>query len=198
MAQAAEQVGSRLRFVPTLLAGAYVIEQQRHVDERGFFARTWCAEEFLAQGLEGGLAQCSVSFNRRRGTLRGLHYQAPPHAEAKLVRCTRGALYDVAVDLRPDSPTFRRWIGVELSEEDGRGLYIPRGFAHGFYSLADDTEILYQISTPYCPEAARGIRWNDPLFAVSWPGPVEVMAPRDRECPDIDAGQLQELRGLLR
>jgi dTDP-4-dehydrorhamnose 3,5-epimerase len=119
-----------VRFVPTQLAGTYLIEQERHADDRGFFSRTWCAEEFARQGLEPGLAQCSVSFNRRRGTLRGLHYQAPPFAEAKLVRCTRGAIYDVALDLRPDSPTFRDWIGVELDARDGRALYVPRGLAH--------------------------------------------------------------------
>jgi dTDP-4-dehydrorhamnose 3,5-epimerase len=185
-----------VRFVPTPLAGAYVIEQERHVDERGFFARTYCAQEFRDHGLEPGLAQCSVSFNHRRGTLRGLHYQAPPFAEVKLVRCTRGALYDVTVDLRPDSPTFRRWFGVELMEDAGRALYIPRGFAHGFYALADATELAYQISAPYAPESARGIRWNDPLHDVAWPGPVEVMAPRDRDYPDVALDRLEELRGL--
>jgi dTDP-4-dehydrorhamnose 3,5-epimerase len=185
-----------LRFVHTSLAGVYVVEQQRHVDERGFFARTWCAEEFADQGLEGGLAQCSVSFNPRRGTLRGLHYQAPPFAEAKLVRCTRGAIYDVALDLRPDSPGFRKWVGVELTEDDGRALYVPRGFAHGFYSLADATEVSYQISAPFRSEAARGVRWDDPLHCVGWPGPVEVIAPRDREYPDVDPATLHELRGL--
>lgn len=186
-----------MRFLPTSLAGAYVIEQERHADERGFFARTWCAQEFAEHGLEPALAQCSVSFNQRRGTLRGLHYQAPPFAEAKLVRCTRGALYDVAVDLRPDSPTFRRWVGLELTEDDGRALYIPRGFAHGFYALADATEVAYQISTAHQPEAARGVRWNDPFHGVTWPGPVAVIAPRDRDYPDVSLDRLQELRGLL-
>ena len=185
-----------MRFVPTQLAGTYLIEQERHADDRGFFSRTWCAEEFARQGLEPALAQCSVSFNRRRGTLRGLHYQAPPFAEAKLVRCTRGAIYDVAVDLRPDSPTFRGWIGVELEAHNGRALYIPRGLAHGLYVLADDTEVEYQISTPYEPGAARGVRWDDPFHAVSWPGPVEVIAARDREYPDLDPSGLRELRGL--
>jgi dTDP-4-dehydrorhamnose 3,5-epimerase len=185
-----------LRFLPTALAGAYVIEQERHADERGFFARTWCAQEFERNGLEPTLAQCSVSFNHRRATLRGLHYQAPPFAEVKLVRCTRGALYDVAVDLRPDSPTFRRWVSVELTEDNGRALYIPRGFAHGFYTLVDGTEVAYQISTPYRPEAARGLRWDDPFHGVVWPGPVEVIAPRDRDYPTVDLDRLQELRGL--
>jgi dTDP-4-dehydrorhamnose 3,5-epimerase len=185
-----------VRFLPTSLAGVVLIEPERHHDERGFFARSWCAEEMAAQGLEGELAQCSVSFNYRRGTLRGLHYQAPPFAEVKLVRCTRGAVYDVAVDLRPDSPTFRGWVGVELTEDDGRALYIPRGFAHGFYALADASEVAYQISAPYRPEAARGVRWNDPFHAARWPGPVAVIAPRDRDYPDLDASRLQELRGL--
>jgi dTDP-4-dehydrorhamnose 3,5-epimerase len=185
-----------VRFVPTKIAGAWLIEQDRHADERGFFARTWCAREFEEHGLEPGMAQCSVSFNLRRGTLRGLHYQAPPFAEAKLVRCTRGALFDVAVDLRPDSPTFRGWVGVDLTEGNGRGLYVPRGFAHGFLTIADSTEVAYQISTPYNPESARGIRWNDPFHTVAWPAPVEVIAPRDRDYPDIEEASLQELRGL--
>jgi dTDP-4-dehydrorhamnose 3,5-epimerase len=185
-----------VRLQPTDLPGAYVIEQERHADERGFFARTWCAQELSARGLEAALAQCSVSFNRRRGTLRGLHYQAPPHAEVKVVRCTRGAVYDVAVDLRPDSPSFRRWTAAELTADNGRALYIPRGFAHGLYVLADDTEVTYQISAPYAPEAARGLRWDDPFLGVDWPGPVEVIAPRDREFPDADAHRLEELRGL--
>jgi dTDP-4-dehydrorhamnose 3,5-epimerase len=185
-----------VRFVPTSLVGAYVIEQERHADERGFFARTWCADELARQGLEPGLAQCSVSFNRRRRTLRGLHYQAPPFAEVKIVRCTRGALYDVAVDLRPDSPTFGQWVGVTLTEDDGRALYVPRGFAHGLYTLADETEAAYQISAPYHPEAARGVRWNDPFHGVTWPGPVEVISSRDREYPDVAPERLEELRGL--
>lgn len=185
-----------MRFVPTSLAGAYLIEQERRADERGFFARTWCAGEFEDHGLDPGLAQCSVSYNRSRGTLRGLHYQAPPFAEVKLVRCTRGALFDVAVDLRPDSPTFQRWVGHELTEDNGRALYIPRGFAHGFLTLADATEIEYQISTPHAPETARGIRWDDPFFGITWPGPVEIIAPRDRDYPDIEMTQLQDLRGL--
>ncbi|HEV7498602.1 MAG TPA: dTDP-4-dehydrorhamnose 3,5-epimerase [Vicinamibacteria bacterium] len=185
-----------MRFVETILTGAYILEQERHADDRGFFARTWCERELREQGLEAALAQCSVSFNRHRGTLRGLHYQVPPFAEAKIVRCTRGAVYDVAVDLRPDSRTFRRWLGVELAEDDGRALYIPPGLAHGFYALADATEVEYQISSPYVPEAARGVRWDDPLFGVAWPGPVKVIAPRDRDYADVDPAFLQPLRGL--
>jgi dTDP-4-dehydrorhamnose 3,5-epimerase len=186
-----------VRFLPTVVAGAYVVEPERHLDERGFFARTWCAREFAERGLEPALSQCSVSYNHRRGTLRGLHYQAPPFAEVKLVRCTRGALYDVAVDLRPDSPTYRRWVGVELTADGGQALYVPRGVAHGFYALADATEAAYQISSPHEPAAARGVRWNDPLLGLAWPGPVAVVAPRDRDYPDLDESELQNLCGLL-
>jgi dTDP-4-dehydrorhamnose 3,5-epimerase len=185
-----------MRFVPTALSGAIVVEQERHADERGFFARTWCAEEFARHGLEAALTQCSVSFNHRRGTVRGLHYQAPPYAETKLVRCTRGAVYDVAVDLRPDSPTFRGWIGVELTEDDGRALYVPRGFGHGFYALSDRAEVTYQISAPYHPEAGRGVRWDDPFHGIRWPGSVEVLSRRDGEYADVRPEQLDELRGL--
>jgi len=173
-----------VRFVPTTLAGVYVIEQERHVDDRGFFARTWCAQELAEHGLEPGSAQSSTSFSHSRGTLRGLHYQAPPFAEVKLVRCTRGAVFVVAVDLRPDSPDFRRWLGVELTAETGRALYVPRGFAQGYLTLDDATEVAYHISTPYHPELARGVRWNDPVFGIEWPfAPVEISA-RDAEYPD--------------
>ena len=184
-----------LGFVATSLPGLFVIEQQRHEDERGFFARTWCSRELAEHGLDPRLAQCSVSFNRRRGTLRGMHYQAPPHAEVKIVRCARGRLFDVAVDLRPDSSTFRKWIGAELSPENGRGLYIPEGFAHGFLTLADETEVEYAISVEYSPAHARGVRFDDPLLAIDWPAPIEVIAARDREYPDLTAERLEELRG---
>lgn len=174
-------------FVPTPLAGAWVVEPERVGDERGFFARTWCAETFAAQGLNPALAQCSVSFNERRGTLRGMHYQAAPHAEAKLVRCTRGALWDVVVDLRPDSPTFRQWFGAELTADNRRMLYVPEGFAHGFQTLEDETEVFYQISVPYVPGAGRGVRWDDPAFGIQWPHADErVMSDRDRGYPDFD------------
>jgi dTDP-4-dehydrorhamnose 3,5-epimerase len=185
-----------MRFADTAITGVYLIEQERHADERGFFARTWCAQELRRRGLETRLAQCSVAFNHRRGTLRGLHYQVPPHVEVKIVRCTRGALYDVAVDLRPDSPSFRRWVGVELTPDNGRALYIPRGCAHGCQTLSDMTEVAYAISASYNPEAARGVRWNDPYFGVEWPLPVEVIAPRDRDYADVDLRRLQELCGL--
>jgi dTDP-4-dehydrorhamnose 3,5-epimerase len=185
-----------LNFVATSIPGVYVLEPQRHQDDRGFFARTWCPRELSEHGLDPGLAQCSVSFNRSRGTLRGMHYQAPPFAEAKIVRCTRGRLFDVAVDLRPGSNTFRRWIGAELTPENGRGLYIPEGFAHGFLTLADATEVAYYISVEYSPGHARGVRFDDPLLSIEWPAPIEVIAPRDREYPDLSAERLEELRGL--
>ncbi len=185
-----------MRFVPADLDGAFVIEQERHADERGFFARTWCADELAERGLESRLAQCSVSFNHRRGTLRGMHYQAPPFAEVKLVRCSRGALFDVAVDLRPGSATFREWFGVELSADNGRALYLPRGFAHGFITLADATEVSYQISAPFRAECARGVRYDDPLVGIAWPERVEVIAARDRDYPDLTLDRLEELRDL--
>ncbi len=185
-----------MRFEPTAVAGVLVVEQERHQDERGFFARTWCADELSARGLDPRLAQTSVAFNHVRGTLRGLHYQAPPHAEVKLVRCTSGVLFDVAVDLRPDSRTFRRWVGVELTPENGRALYIPAGCAHGCQTLADRTEVLYHISAPHHPASARGARWDDPAFGIEWPLPVAVIAARDRDYPDLDPASLDVLRGL--
>ena len=185
-----------MRFLPTSLVGTFLIEQERHVDARGFFARTWCADEFARHGLAAELAQCSTSYNQRRGTLRGLHYQAPPFAEHKLVRCTRGALFDVALDLRPESSTFKSWVGFELTPENGRALYVPPGVAHGFYCLSDDTEAAYQMSIPHRPESARGVRWNDGFHKVLWPGEVAVIAERDRDYPDFDAVRLEELRCL--
>lgn len=164
-------------FRETELAGAFVIDPERFEDGRGYFARTWCRDEFAAHGLSTALVQCNTSFNARRGTLRGMHYQAEPHAEVKLVRCTRGAIFDVIVDVRPGSPTRHRWVGVELTPEDGRALYIPAGFAHGFQALADATEVAYQMSEFFHPEAARGLRWDDPKLAIAWPlGPVNVSA----------------------
>jgi len=185
-----------VRFVPSPLPGVYVIEPERHVDERGYFARTWCADELAAHGLESVLAQCSVSFNQRKGTLRGLHYQAPPFAEVKLVRCVRGALFDVAVDLRPDSQSFRKWFGIELTPENGHALYVPRGFGHGFLTLADETEVSYQISVRYSPPSARGVRYDDPFFGIRWPAKVEAIAARDRDYPDVTVAALLELREL--
>jgi dTDP-4-dehydrorhamnose 3,5-epimerase len=172
-------------FKGTDIDGLWVIEPERHEDERGFFARTWDPDEFAERGLNPELAQCSISFNRARGTLRGLHYQAAPHEEAKLVRCTSGAIFDVALDLRPDSSTFRDWFGVELSAENRLALYIPEGCAHGFLTLADDSEVHYQISQAYVPDAGRGVRWNDPAFAIRWPGEVVVINDRDRSYADF-------------
>jgi len=174
-----------MRFRETPVAGSYVVEPERMEDARGFFARTFAADEFAARGLDARVDQCSTSFNAKRGTLRGLHYQAAPHGEAKLVRCTRGAIYDVAVDLRPDSESFRRWHGTELTADNGRMFYIPVGMAHGFQTLEDGAEIHYQISVPYVPGAARGVRWDDPAFAIAWPDcPERLVSPRDQGFPD--------------
>lgn len=172
-------------FKGTLVEGVVEIAVEYQVDERGLFGRTWCRKEFGEAGLRPDVVQCSISFNYRRGTLRGLHYQAAPHAEAKLVRCTRGAMYDVAVDLRPDSPTFCRWTAAELTAENRRALYIPEGCAHGFLTLEDNTEVFYQMSEFYHPEAARGVRWNDPAFGIVWPAEVTVISERDRSYPDF-------------
>lgn len=174
-----------MRFVETEIAGVTVVELERQEDERGFFARVWCREELAAQGLTGELAQCSVSRNPRAGTLRGMHFQRAPHEEAKLVRAMRGAIFDVVVDLRPGSETRGRWLGVELDAESGRGLYVPEGVAHGFQTLADDTDVLYLISAAYAPDAAGGVRWDDPAFGIAWPPAAErVISERDRSWPD--------------
>ena len=172
-----------MKFTETILNGAFVIEPERIEDERGFFARTFCHREFEDHDLKPNLLQCSVSFNRKRGTLRGMHFQVAPHAETKLVRCTRGAIYDVVLDLRPQSATFRRWVAVELSAENGLMLYIPEGLAHGFQTLADNAEVFYQMTDYYAPEFTRGVCWNDPAFAIKWPMPPEVISDKDREHP---------------
>ena len=174
-------------FSETKLSGAFVVEPERLGDERGFFARSWSRREFEGRGLDARLVECDVSFNRRRGTLRGMHYQAAPHGQAKLVRCTRGAIYDVIVDLRPGSETFRHWVGFELSADNGRMLYVPEEFAHGFQTLTDDSEVFYQMSTPYAPESARGVRFDDPAFNIEWPHADEriIIIARDREYPDF-------------
>ena len=171
-------------FHETKLKGAFVIELERKEDERGFFARAWCQKEFEAHDLKRNLVQANVSYNRKRGTLRGLHYQVAPHEEAKLVRCFRGAIYDVIVDLRPDSPTYLHWIGVELTAENRCMLYVPEGFAHGFQTLEDDTEVFYQVSQFYTPGAERGVRWDDPTFAIEWPAAEQrVISEKDRNWP---------------
>jgi len=174
-------------FRETVLKGAYVVEPERITDERGFFARTWCRSEFETHGLNPNLVQCNISFNDKKGTLRGMHYQVTPRAEAKLVRCTAGAIYDVIVDLRPDSGTFKRWTGVELNADNRYMLYIPEGFAHGFLTLSDDAEVMYQMSEYYSAEHARSVRWNDPTFGIQWPGEVLVISDRDRSYPDFSA-----------
>ena len=167
-------------FTPTKLDGSYLIEPERLEDERGFFARTWCREEFETHGLDPNLAQCNISFNKRKGTLRGMHYQAPPHEEAKLVRCTRGAIYDVIVDLRPDSETYQRWTSAELSAENRAMLYVPKGFAHGFQTLVDNAEVFYQMSECYHRESARGLRWDDPAVGIEWPAVADrIISPND-------------------
>jgi dTDP-4-dehydrorhamnose 3,5-epimerase len=174
-------------FAETSIAGALVVDPERRTDERGYFARTYCAREFAVHGLDPAIAQCSASFSSGTGTLRGMHYQADPHAEAKLVRCTHGAIYDVILDLRPDSSTYLRWYAAELSEENARALFIPIGCAHGFQTLRDRSEVLYQISVPYEPAAARGVRWDDPAFAIAWPEPPpagRIISPRDASYPD--------------
>ena len=176
-----------MRFVETAVAGVWVIEPERYEDDRGFFARTWDRIVFAERGLTPAFVQSSISYNRRRGTLRGLHYQVAPHQEAKLVRCTAGAVFDVAVDIRPSSETFRQWFGVELSAENRLGLYIPEGCAHGFLTIAHDSEIAYQISELWAPEAAQGVRWNDPAFGIEWPGDVVVINERDRTYSDFQA-----------
>jgi dTDP-4-dehydrorhamnose 3,5-epimerase len=171
----------------TPLTGAFVVEVEPRRDERGFFARTYDREQFAAHGLAAEIDQVSVSYNVRAGTLRGMHYQADPHGEEKLVRCVRGAIHDVIVDLRPDSPTFRAWFGIDLDAESRRALYIPKGMAHGFQTLADGAEVLYQISTPYVPDASRGVRWDDDAFGIRWPDPAggRVISERDRTYPDF-------------
>lgn len=170
-----------MRFIETKLKGAWIIEPERLADERGFFARTFCQREFEAHGLNPHVAQCSLSFNPRRGTLRGMHYQITPHEEAKLIHCVRGAIYDVAVDLRRDSPTFTQWVAVELTAQNARMLYVPEGLAHGFQTVADDTEVLYQMSEFYHPECVRGLRWDDPAFGIAWPlTPPTVMSEQDQ------------------
>lgn len=168
----------------TAVAGAFVIEPELAEDERGWFARVFAAAEFGANGLETAVAETSIAYNRSRLTLRGLHYQTAPHEETKLVRCTHGSAYDVIADLRPESPTSRRWHGVELSRENHLALYVPAGCAHGYLTLEDDTELLYQISRPYMPDAATGVRWNDPLFGIRWPETPQVISPRDASYPD--------------
>jgi dTDP-4-dehydrorhamnose 3,5-epimerase len=173
-------------FTASPLLGAYVVELERLTDERGFFARSYCADDFAARGLGPPLRQCSVSYNARKGTLRGLHYQGAPHEEHKLVRCTAGAIFDVIVDIRASSPTYRRWFAAELSSVNRRSMFIPPGFAHGFMSLTDDAEVYYMISVAHAPQSSRGYRWSDPAFAIKWPLPPAVISARDAAYPLLD------------
>jgi dTDP-4-dehydrorhamnose 3,5-epimerase len=173
-----------MRFTELEIAGVYLIELEPHVDERGFFARTFCVREFEEYGLNTTIAQCSTSFNARRGTLRGLHYQVAPHEEAKVVRCTSGAIFDVVVDVRASSPTYAQWRSAELSARNRRMLYIPPGVAHGFQTIENDSEVYYQISTEYAVDASRGIRWDDPTLAIRWPlGENRIISQRDASFP---------------
>ena len=181
-----------MRFIETPLAGAYVIDLEPIADERGFFARSWCAEAFAGQGLESSLSQCNISFNAKAGTLRGLHFQRSPHGEAKLVRCTMGSLFDVMVDLRPHSESYGRSFASTLSAENRRAHFIPQGFAHGLQTLDDNTEVFYQMSSPHHAESAGGLRWNDPDLAIAWPEAKErIISSKDGDLP-----LLAELREL--
>ena len=174
-----------MRFHETKLSGVFEITLDPHVDERGFFARTWCQRELEKEGLNTKLVQCNVSFNTRRGTLRGLHYQEAPYVETKIVSCIRGGLQDVVVDLRRDSPTFKSWTSVVLTAAKRNMIYIPEGCGHGFLTLEDESEVFFQMSEFYRPEAARGVRWNDPAFGIVWPAAVDVVSERDRTYPDF-------------
>jgi dTDP-4-dehydrorhamnose 3,5-epimerase len=172
-------------FTATPLPGAFVIEPEPIPDARGLFARTWCQRELAARGLETRLAQCSTSFNKRKGTLRGMHFQTPPFAETKIVRCTRGSIYDVIIDLRPQSRTYMRHFGAILTADNRKSMYIPTGCAHGFQTLEDDTEVFYSISEFYSPEHSRGVRWDDPAFGIAWPPDEQTLSDRDRSYPDF-------------
>jgi len=174
-------------FTETGVGGTVIVDVEAHPDERGFFARSWCTREFEAHGLNPCLVQCNISRNLARGTLRGMHYQVAPHGESKLVRCTRGAICDVVIDLCKTSPTYLQHLAVELTEDNHRALYIPEGLAHGFLTLTDNSEVFYQMSAFYEPTAARGFRWNDPAFNIPWPLPVTVISRRDREYGDFNA-----------
>jgi len=171
-------------FTETKLKGAYIIDIEKLEDTRGFFARGWCQKEFEAYGLMTHVVQANISFNKQRGTLRGMHYQVAPHAEAKVMRCTRGAIYDVIIDLRPDSPTYKQWMGVELTGDNYSMLYVPEGFAHGFQTLEDNTEVIYQVSEFYTPGAERGVRYDDPTFGITWPQAVRVISDKDKSWLD--------------
>jgi dTDP-4-dehydrorhamnose 3,5-epimerase len=187
-----------MKFHPTTLKGAYTIEPERRGDDRGFFARVFCQNEFGATGLTPQIVQANNSLSAKKGTLRGLHYQLAPKAEVKVVRCIRGALWDVIVDLRPDSPTFTQWFGAELNAENRLMMYVPKGFAHAVLTLTDDAEALYLVSEFYAPEQERGLRWNDPKFKIDWPIEPSEISPKDAQWPDFDPlfHGTEQLRGL--
>jgi dTDP-4-dehydrorhamnose 3,5-epimerase len=174
-----------VKFIGCPLSGAYLVAPESAQDERGLFARTYCRTEFAAQGLNPSVVQCNTSYNRRRGTLRGMHYQKAPFLEAKLVRCTYGAIYDVIIDLRQSSPTYKNWFGVELTRENRLSMYVPEGFAHGFITLVDHSEVLYQMSEFFQADYAAGVRWDDPAFSIAWPIDVRVISDRDRSYPNL-------------
>jgi dTDP-4-dehydrorhamnose 3,5-epimerase len=173
-------------FEKSKLNGAFIIHLEPKVDERGFFARSWCRQEFEQQGLDSHLAQCNISFNSKKGTLRGMHYQASPYAETKLVRCTKGAIYDVVIDLRTQSPTYKEWIGMTLTAKNRDMIYVPEGCAHGFLTLEEESEVFYQMSQIYDAPSARGLRWDDPAFRIAWPTEPELISERDRTYPDFE------------
>lgn len=175
-----------MKFQSTKIPGVFEIHLEPHSDERGFFARAWCRKEFEDRGLSPALAQCSISVNTKKGTLRGMHYQAAPFQETKIVRCTQGSIYDVVLDLRPASATFKNWIAVVVTARERNMVYVPEGCAHGFLTLENDTEVFYQISEFYHPESARGVRWDDPAFRIHWPQNVEVISERDRAYPAFE------------
>jgi dTDP-4-dehydrorhamnose 3,5-epimerase len=176
-----------MRIIPTPISGAWLIEPERLHDERGFFARTWCQREIEKIGISASFVQCSLSFNAHSGTVRGMHLQARPHEEMKLIRCTAGAVFDVIVDTRPDSPSFRQWYGAELTCENRHQLFVPKGVAHGFQTLLDRTEVFYQMSEFYVPDSQRGFRYDDPAIHIAWPLPTTVISPKDSAMPCLDA-----------
>ena len=180
-----------MKFIESELKGAFIIEPEFLEDERGFFARTWCRKEFEQHGLNPNLVQCNISFNLQKGTLRGMHFQVSPFQEAKIVRCTMGAIYDVIIDLRPVSKTFMRWISVELSARNHKMIYVPEGFAHGFQTLVDNSEVFYQMSEFHAPEYALGVRWNDPQFNIEWPNDTRTISAKDENIEDFDPGNIK-------
>lgn len=173
-------------YTETKLKGAFIVDIAPNIDKRGFFARSWCVQESVDAGLNTSLVQCNISFNDKKGTLRGMHFQKSPFGEIKLVRCTRGGIYDVIIDIRPESDTFRQWVAVELTQDNYRSLYIPEGFAHGFCTLEDNTEVFYQMSSEYVSKAAAGIRWNDPSIDIEWPEMEYILSQRDMQFPDFN------------